>query len=538
MRVRRVALKGDWWHQETGPLVAYRAADDQPVAILPTSPTHHEIVDEKNQTRVPLTAASAATLQPFGHCFYRPFAARALTMWQVLRFALRGSRRDWLVVGTMGLAGSLLGLVTPIATGWIFDWIIPGAGRSQLLLVILALTVSALAGAVFQITNSIARLRLQTRMDGDAQAAVWDRLLDLPAPYFRRFTAGDLADRSMAISMIRQVLTDVAMSGVLNLVFSLAYFGLLFYYDVRLALLACGVFAVLAITTSLAAVAQTRYRAVIQVRGAIAGFVFQLISGLSRIRIAGAETRALAVWTRKFTVQPRLAFRTRWLSNNIATLNSVVQIAATTALFAAFFLLSRTDLSLGSFLAFNVAFAQVLTAAVTVSSMAGSVAALIPLQERAKLIIETPPEVDLDKAQVGELGGDIEIGHVSFRYQPDGPLILDDVNVHIRPGEFVAFVGPSGAGKSTIMRMLLGSRKTDFRIDLLRPARPGGPRPASGAAANGRRAARCQTHGRRHSYQHHRLGPLQRGGRLDGRRPERTRRRHQADADGDVHGDR
>ena len=137
----------------------------------------------------------------------------------------------------MGLAGSLLGLVTPIATGWIFDWIIPGAERSQLLLVILALTVSALAGAVFQITNSIAQLRLQTRMDGDAQAAVWDRLLDLPAPYFRRFTAGDLADRSMAISMIRQVLTDVAMSGVLNLVFSLAYFGLLFYYDVRLALL-------------------------------------------------------------------------------------------------------------------------------------------------------------------------------------------------------------------------------------------------------------------------------------------------------------
>jgi NHLM bacteriocin system ABC transporter ATP-binding protein len=457
VRVRRVALKGDWWQHESGPLVAYRAKNEEPVAILPTSPTRYEIVDPHSETRAPLTAAGAATLQPFAHSFYRPFAAKALTMWQVLRFALKGSRRDWVMIGLMGLAGSLLGLVTPIVTGWIFDWIIPGAERNQLLLVILALTVSSLAGAVFQITNSIAQLRLQTRMDCDAQAGIWDRLLDLPAPFFRRFTAGDLADRSMGITMIRAVLTDVATSGVLNIAFSLVYFGLLFYYDVRLALLACGIFMVLVVITSLAAVAQTRYqRHYFEVRGAIAGFVFQLVSGLSRIRVAGAETRALAVWTRKFTVQRRLAFRSRRVANNLAAFNSVVQIVATTALFAAFFLKSRQDLSLGSFLAFNVAFAQVLSAAVVVSSMVGQVASVIPLQERAKLIIETPPEVDLDKAQVGELGGDIEMAHVSFRYHPDGPLILDDVNVHFRPGEFVAFVGPSGAGKSTIIRMLLG----------------------------------------------------------------------------------
>ena len=50
----------------------------------------------------------------------------------------------------------------------------------------------------------------------------------------------------------------------------------------------------------------------------------------------------------------------------------MVQPVATTALFAAFFLTSRQDLSLGSFLAFNVAFGQVLSAAVMVSSMVGS----------------------------------------------------------------------------------------------------------------------------------------------------------------------
>ena len=92
------------------------------------------------------------------------------------------------------------------------------------------------------------------------QAAIWDRLLDLPAPFFRRFTAGDLADRSLGIGAIRQVLTDVALSAVLSLVFSLVYFGLLFYYDVRLALLACGIFVVVLVVTGLAAFLQWRYQ--------------------------------------------------------------------------------------------------------------------------------------------------------------------------------------------------------------------------------------------------------------------------------------
>ena len=56
----------------------------------------------------------------------------------------------------------------------------------------------------------------------------------------------------------------------------------------------------------------------------------------------------------------------------------------------------------------------------------------------------------------GPLSGDVEIQHATFRYQADGPLILRDVSIRIKSGEFVAFVGPSGSGKSTLLRLLLG----------------------------------------------------------------------------------
>jgi ATP-binding cassette subfamily C protein len=118
--------------------------------------------------------------------------------------------------------------------------------------------------------------------------------------------------------------------------------------------------------------------------------------------------------------------------------------------------LPPNSLSLGAFLAFNVAFAQVLASAILFSSVIGSAVEIVPLCERARPILETAPEVTEAKAIPAGLRGDIEISHVSFRYQPDGPLILDDVTLHARPGEFVAIVGPSGAGKSTIVRLLLG----------------------------------------------------------------------------------
>src|SRR5262249_12060449 len=332
-------------------------------------------------------------------------------------------RRDWLLVVLLGFAGGLLGMFTPIVTGWVFDWIIPGAEKNELLLVVLALTASAVAAALFQVTQGIAMLRLEVGMDGAVQAGVWDRLLNLPAPFFRRYTAGDLALRALGIGTIRQVLTDVGLSSVRGCVFSLVYFGLLFYYDVGLALLASVLFALVLLVTLLAALVQLRYqRKIYEMRGKIGGLVLQLITGISRLRVAGAEDRALAVWAKDFGLQRKLAFRARSVANNLAAFNAAVPLVTLMVLFATVSLLPRGGPALGSLLAFNVAFTTVLFSAVSMSTAIGSAIQMIPLYERTRPILDTLPEVDVSKATPGDLSGDIEISHVSFHYKADGPL--------------------------------------------------------------------------------------------------------------------
>ncbi|MES1211683.1 MAG: ABC transporter transmembrane domain-containing protein, partial [Acidobacteriota bacterium] len=245
IRSRRVILRDDWWRHDNGPLVAFRALDAEqkirrPVALLPTSPRSYDIVDPVERTRVPVDAAVAEGLSGDAHMLYTPLPERPLRAGDLLRMAFRGRRRDLLSVLLMGLGGGLLGLLVPILTGQVFGSVIPGADRSQLLQITLALILSAAAGAIFQVTRSIAVLRLGGKVDGVLQSAVWDRLLSLPATFFRRFTVGDLASRALGINTIRDLLTGNILTLALAALFSVFSFALLFYYSWRLALVAVG----------------------------------------------------------------------------------------------------------------------------------------------------------------------------------------------------------------------------------------------------------------------------------------------------------
>jgi len=114
------------------------------------------------------------------------------------------------------------------------------------------------------------------------------------------------------------------------------------------------------------------------------------------------------------------------------------------------------EMSTGDFLAFTAAYGVFLGAMQALGDASLSMLKIVPVWERIRPILETLPEVDATKAYPGQLTGAIDISHVSFRYSQDGPWILKDVSLKIKPGEFVALVGGSGSGKSTLMRLMLG----------------------------------------------------------------------------------
>src|SRR5207253_8861627 len=202
--------------------------------------------------------------------FYRPFPEEALSIRHLFRFGRRGLGRDALAIVGLGLVGGLLGMLMPIATGIVFDTLIPSADRGRLMQVTFGLIVAALAAGIFGVVRAFALLRLSGKIDGSLGAATWDRLLSLPVPFFRGYSAGDLALRANAVNAIQQTLTGVVLSSVLSVVFSLFNLALMFYYEIRLTIISLILVVIVLMMTAFTNYLQlTRLRANLRLQGLI-----------------------------------------------------------------------------------------------------------------------------------------------------------------------------------------------------------------------------------------------------------------------------
>lgn len=464
VRMRRVLLRDNWWQRDGGPLAAYTRQDNRLVVLLPISATRYELLDPDDRIRVPVNAEVAATLAPTASMFYRPLPDKPLKALALIRFALRGCTRDLLIIVLTGIAVAGLGMLTPQATAILIDSAIPDSNRGLLLQVGLGLLVAAAATALFSIAQGIAILRVETVSDASTQAAVWNRLLSLPASFFRQYTTGDLQSRVTSISEIRRQLSGTTVINLVGALFALLNLGLLFFYSVKLAIVAVAVaLVVIAVTTIFGVFLIQNVRPLLELQGSIFGQTVQLINGISKLRVAGAEERAFATWSRRYSQQVKLNLSTQFIEDAIVLFNTMMPTLTSATLFwFAMQLLTEAQtagtagLSVGTFLAFNAAFNTFIGGATNLSNTVTGVLQVIPQAKRAQPILETIPEVNLNKADPGRLTGRIEIDHVTFRYREDGPLTLDEVSLQAEPGEFIALVGGSGSGKSTLFRLLLG----------------------------------------------------------------------------------
>jgi NHLM bacteriocin system ABC transporter ATP-binding protein len=456
-RVRKIVLDAGWFRRDSGPLLVFRKNSGEPAAALPRGAARYDLYDPATGRVSAIKADTAGAIDGEGYMFYTPFPERPLSGRDLLAFALRGQRTDLFMILAMGAGAALLGLFTPILTATVVDTVIPQADAGMLTQIGVIILACALASAAFAAARGMALLRVEGKIDAKLQAAVTDRLLSLPAAFFKGYTAGDLASRSLSINAINSILSGVAINALLAFVFSSFNLLLLFYYDWQLALLANAfVFANLLLVTAASLLIVKKQRPLVDLQGAKQGMELAYLTGISKLRLTGSEPRAFGAWSDILAKASTLGYESGKMFNLVNAVNAAFPTLASMALFYWFFHARTEALSLGRFLSFFAAFAAFQTAMVQlISSLPGSLAA-IPLYKRAQPILTAAPEVDAAKSKPKELRGEIEISHVVFRYQPEARPVLADLSIHVAPGEFVALVGDSGTGKSTVLRLLLG----------------------------------------------------------------------------------
>ena len=457
---REVKLKKGWYQDSFGPILAFTKEGSNPVALIPGKFSGYWYTDEGTGVLVRLTALSAEQFAEDALCFYRPLEQKELSILDLMRYV-----RHLISVGDVvyailaALAVALVGMLTPRLTAILTGPVLmSGEVRA---LVGIAVCIICVAGAQ-QLLNSTASLltaRIENKIKLGLEGPVMMRLLSLPTDFFGTYSAGDLKSRFMSVSNLCTLVFSVLLSGGLTAAASLLYLTQIFAYTPALVFPAMlAVVASLVVSVITLCVSTRVSKRQMELAAAESGVSYSVISGVRKIRLAGAEKRLFAKWLDAYTPLAELTYDPPLFMKVSGVISLAITLVSNIALY---YLAVKSGVDQSSYFAFVSAYGMLLGAFTALSDLMKDAARIKPTLEMAEPFLKTVPETSDNKEVVTDIQGDVEFDHVRFRYDADMPYVIDDLSMRVKAGEYVAVVGKSGCGKSTLMRLIIGFEEPD-----------------------------------------------------------------------------
>ena len=451
-RIRLVELKADWYQRDNGPMLAFTMAGEA-VALIPKSPTrylcfHYDGTSQVVDGQLELDRA---------YVFYPPLPKEPVSFLDMIKLGLKlFHRRDLVWTLVLAVMTALLSLLPAMAMQETFNVWIPQNQSVTILVVGFILVAVAISRGLFTMVQNICVLRIQGKLS-ILQNSLLDKLLSLPASFFKQYSSGALAMRATGFAMIQKILSVNVITMIITSSFSIINGLYIFTINPTIGWIAMVLTAVsVAITMVIGKMQMKCQRTSLEMSNDISGMVFELITSVSRLRVAGAESRSYLKWVREYAKQRKVEYKRGQL---MALLRLTTIALPTLSMCVIYYYVSVNSISAGGFVAINSAFVIFISSLLGLVQTLISINSVVPQYENTKPIIDGVPEVDCFKTTPGKIQGDIEIKHLYFSYYEGGATILDNIFINIKHGEYVAIVGASGSGKSTLLRLLLGFEK-------------------------------------------------------------------------------
>ena len=452
---RSVILEKGWYKDAFGPMLAFRKEDGTAVALLPKAFPGYYYRDPVSGERVEINRKTAEQFEEEAICFYRPLPLKKLGVPDLIAYMKDClNTGDYILIIALTLATTLLGLLLTKITRALTGYVLESTNVPLLWGTAVFMISAILASQLIDASKQLMMNRIEIKTSLAVEAAMMMRILNLPANFFRKYSSGELSSRYGAVNQLCELILGNVFSAGLGAVMSLLYITQIFHYAPALVGPALLILLASIVVSVITALTQVRVSRQIMEKGAQEnGLSFALISGVQKIKLAGAEKRAFAKWGRRYAEVSELMYHPPVILRANGAVTTAISLIGTIVMY---YLAVQTKVSPSEYIAFNTAFGAVSAAFSALTGVALSVARIKPILEMAEPILKAEPESSENKSMVTKLNGNIELSNVNFRYDQNMPWVVNGMSLKIRAGEYVAIVGRTGCGKSTLVRLLLG----------------------------------------------------------------------------------
>lgn len=354
---------------------------------------------------------------------------------------------------------TIFGILGSFYFKFLLDDIVPNNLRESLTVFSIGFILLAIFKVITEAFRTQLLIHLGQRLDIPLMLGYYDHVINLPMNFFGTREVGEIISRFNDASKIRQAISGVALTMMID-VFMVLIGGFILYYQSPL------LFGITIVPLILYGIIVFTFKSNIEKvnretmegNAKLTSYLVESLNGIETIKAFNAEREVNLETEKRFIKFIKAIFKNEYINNIQMSLKSLVKgIFAITILWIGTIQVLNGKISFGELLTFNALLVYFLDPIENIINLQPTLQTAVVAAERLSEILDLSLEKAEDehkKINPKSLNGKIEFKNVDFRYGTR-QLILKNINMTINKGERVALVGESGSGKTTIAKLLL-----------------------------------------------------------------------------------